>query len=224
MKAFISYSFEDTAFAARLAADLRTREGVDAFLARWEIRAGDQIARTIDSALSEAQAFLLILSPASVSSVWVQSELNAWFGLQMQEEALAKRERRGSTRRLVPLLFRDCPRPAFVTGTCHLAINDANYEEAFAELIQILLGQNASPPLRDPVRSQWPRNFVHRRSYEQRVSELLQLAEPDASNTFCALWGASGYGKSLLAASVFDGFAGRKRWYDCKSTLSFLEG
>ncbi|MFW5667325.1 MAG: toll/interleukin-1 receptor domain-containing protein, partial [Coleofasciculus sp.] len=43
MKAFISHSSIDKPFVERLATDLRSREGIDAWLDKWEILPGDRI-------------------------------------------------------------------------------------------------------------------------------------------------------------------------------------
>lgn len=63
MKAFISHSSIDKPFVERLAGDLRTREGIDAWLDKWEILPGDRIPQKLEEGLSSAGILILVLSP-----------------------------------------------------------------------------------------------------------------------------------------------------------------
>lgn len=74
MKAFISHSSNDKVFALRLATDLRMRAGIDAWLDQWEVNPGDKIPERLEAGISEAGIFVLILSPDSVNSPWVDWE------------------------------------------------------------------------------------------------------------------------------------------------------
>jgi hypothetical protein len=90
MKVFISHSSTDKPFVERLARDLLSGEGIDAWLDKWEIRPGDRIPDKLEEGLSSANVFLLILSPESVKSQWVSYEKDAWLTAQVEEEKLAK--------------------------------------------------------------------------------------------------------------------------------------
>ena len=48
MKVFVSHSSTDKPFVSRLASDLRTKEGIDAWLDQWEINPGDRIPEKIE--------------------------------------------------------------------------------------------------------------------------------------------------------------------------------
>lgn len=114
MKVFMSHSGIDKPFVERLAGDLRTRESIDAWLDKWEILPGDRIATKLEEALSSASIFLLILSPESVNSKWVSYEKDVWLTQLIEEEIRAKQESRTPNRRLIPVLYKDCEKPAFI--------------------------------------------------------------------------------------------------------------
>ena len=86
---FISYSSDDEAFARRLRTDL-TQRGVQCWFAPEDMKIGDKIRERIHRSIWSYDRLLLILSAASVSSAWVETEV---------ETALAKEADQG------PVLF-----------------------------------------------------------------------------------------------------------------------
>ena len=73
---FISYSSSDQEFADQLHADLQNA-GVRCWFAPHNLRTGDRIRDTIDKQIRLHEKLLLILSDRSVSSNWVESEVEA---------------------------------------------------------------------------------------------------------------------------------------------------
>jgi uncharacterized protein YjbI with pentapeptide repeats len=71
---FISYSTKDQAFADRLHADLQAK-GVRCWFAPHEMLGGKKVFRQIDEAIRMYDKLLLILSPASMESEWVRTEI-----------------------------------------------------------------------------------------------------------------------------------------------------
>jgi TIR domain/Pentapeptide repeats (8 copies) len=71
---FISYSTIDQNFADRLHADLQNK-GVRCWFAPHDIQGGKKVHEQIDNAIRIYQRLLLILSPASMNSKWVQTEI-----------------------------------------------------------------------------------------------------------------------------------------------------
>lgn len=71
---FISYSTKDQGFAERLHADLQDK-GVRCWFAPHDIQAGKKIHEQIDLAIRTHEKLLLILSPNSMSSEWVKTEI-----------------------------------------------------------------------------------------------------------------------------------------------------
>ncbi len=76
LRVFISHASADSAFAERLAADMRNA-GADVWLDSTHLTGpGDFVAR-ISQALNERDVLVLVLSPAAIASQWVPDEMNA---------------------------------------------------------------------------------------------------------------------------------------------------
>jgi hypothetical protein len=71
---FISYSTRDQEFADRLYADLQAK-GVRCWFAEHHMEPGKKVHEQIDEAIRLYERLLLILSPASMSSEWVNTEI-----------------------------------------------------------------------------------------------------------------------------------------------------
>jgi hypothetical protein len=94
-KTFISYSRKDSAFALRLAEDLR-RAGANVWLDQLDIPPGTPWDTAIQEALNACPRMLVILSPDSVASRNVMDEVSYGLG-------------RGKT--VIPVLYRECEIP-----------------------------------------------------------------------------------------------------------------
>jgi hypothetical protein len=82
---FISYSTVDQSFAERLHADLQNK-GVRCWFAPHAIQAGKKIHEQIDEAIRLHDKQLLILSPASMNSEWVKTEIAKARKREIREE------------------------------------------------------------------------------------------------------------------------------------------
>jgi len=175
MKVFISHSSVDKEFVQRLATDLRTRKGIDAWFDQWEINPGDRIPERLEEGLSEAEVLTLVLSPDSVNSEWVEYERQAWLAMQIEEEKRAKDESRPPARRLIPVLYRDCQKPAFLQPIHHVKITDQEYEGGFKKLVNAILRVSEKPPLKKEERGTpvAPEPNVPRRKYALTLLESL---------------------------------------------------
>lgn len=72
---FISYSTKDQEFAERLYADLQANN-VRCWFAPHDIQGGKKIHEQIDEAIRLHDKLLLILSPDSIKSAWVETEIS----------------------------------------------------------------------------------------------------------------------------------------------------
>jgi hypothetical protein len=93
---FISYSTKDQEFADRLHADLQNK-GVRCWFAPHDIKGGRKIHEQIDEAIRAYERLLLILSPASMNSEWVKTEI----------AKARKREKQENRRMLFPVRLVD---------------------------------------------------------------------------------------------------------------------
>ncbi len=82
---FISYSTKDQEFADRLYADLQNK-GVRCWFAPHDMQGGKKIHEQIDEAIRVYQRLLLILSPASIESEWVNTEIVKARKRELQEK------------------------------------------------------------------------------------------------------------------------------------------
>lgn len=71
---FISYSTKDQEFADRLYADLQNK-GVRCWFAPHDVQGGKKLHEQIDDAIRVHERLLLILSPNSMNSGWVETEI-----------------------------------------------------------------------------------------------------------------------------------------------------
>jgi uncharacterized protein YjbI with pentapeptide repeats len=71
---FISYSTKDQEFAERLHADLQAKD-VRCWFAPHDMRSGKKVHEQIDQAIHLQDRLLLILSPDSIKSQWVKTEI-----------------------------------------------------------------------------------------------------------------------------------------------------
>ncbi len=123
---FISYASKDAIFVRKLAAALEA-EGFHSFWAGAEdsIRPGEEWFRKILDALDKKGAGIIVLSPDSLESVFVNREIGV---------LLSQRRRQ-----VIPLLYRDCRMDEVLAALQYIDFRDpAAWEEAFRKLVNIL--------------------------------------------------------------------------------------
>jgi len=128
---FISYASEDRPFVEQLV------KALDPFVEhvwydRREIIVGDSIVKRINEGLRGADFLAAVLSKASVSKPWVQSELASAIMRQNSE----------STVRLLPILREDCAIPPLLSAI-RCADFRVSFETGINELLQGLQGIRA---------------------------------------------------------------------------------
>lgn len=82
---FISHSTTDAEFAGYLAARLR-REGVRVWYAAEQMSPGKKIVDQIDAAISTFDRLLVVLSTASIASMWVATEVRKAYAREKEEK------------------------------------------------------------------------------------------------------------------------------------------
>jgi hypothetical protein len=137
-KAFISYSHEDRDLATRVAEGLAAG-GIEAWIDKWEILAGDSIIQKIfNEGLSGADYFVIILSPNSIKSNWVMHELDV---------ALIKRIE-GVTR-VIPLKVGEIEIPQALRPLRWIDMN-GDFNEKIRELIMSIFQVREKPIIGQP--------------------------------------------------------------------------
>ena len=92
---FISYRSEYKPWVETLARNLE-RQGLTVWLDDWRKRPGDLITETLDKAMMDSRAGVLVVTPEAVASGWVQEEY----------ASMLARERKGGFR-LIPVILRE---------------------------------------------------------------------------------------------------------------------
>ena len=82
---FISYSTKDQDFAVRLHADLQAK-GVRCWFAPHDMESGKKVHEQIDQAIRLHERLLLILSPDSINSEWVKTEIKKARNREIKEK------------------------------------------------------------------------------------------------------------------------------------------
>lgn len=103
MAIFISYSHKDSDFVDSLCRNL-AGDRINVWMDRWELKPGDSLVESVQSAMVSAGAILIVLSNSYVESSWCQKELNS--GLI--------RELEGKGNIVIPVLYQDCEIPLFL--------------------------------------------------------------------------------------------------------------
>jgi TIR domain len=109
----------------RLVSDL-VAHGASVWYDKLDLRLGDSIPGKINSGISEAKYFLIVLSPAAVKSRWVQEELNAALMLQVASAGTF----------LLPVLVEDCDVPPLLNHRRFADFRE-NYEAGLEELLEV---------------------------------------------------------------------------------------
>ena len=140
---FISHASEDKGrFVEEFATQLRSK-GVDAWFDRWEMQAGDSLVKRIfECGIAAAQAFVVVLSHASVSKPWVREELDA---------AVVRRINSGGVVRLIPVVLdADVDIPAAVQHLLWLSVDELAIGGVVDEVVRVVYGGSRRPALGPP--------------------------------------------------------------------------
>jgi hypothetical protein len=134
---FLSHNHADKPFVRRLAQDLQAA-GVRVWLDECELRIGASLIEEIRKAIDETEYLGVILSRNSVSSSWVQREVD----VAMHEEIEGKRVK------VLPVVIEDCELPGFLKGKLYADFREPQrYHE---ELHKILRSLGQAPILPPP--------------------------------------------------------------------------
>jgi hypothetical protein len=122
-KVFLCHSSADKVFVRKLADDLRAKN-LSVWIDEKEILVGDPIRQKIEEGLKASDYLAIVLSPSSVSSAWVQKELDT----KLIEEIESRRVV------VLPVYHQQCDIPGFLTGK-HYADFRTDYDSGLDELL-----------------------------------------------------------------------------------------
>jgi hypothetical protein len=127
---FLSYHSGDGEWVARLK-DRLAGEGIRVWLDSEQIRPGDRFPGSLARAIDQVSSVVVVLSPGSVASPWVEEEYNL---------ALAKR------RRVIGVLIEHVEPPGFLPGRTWVDFRDATaFEAGLGQLLFGITGTRSTP-------------------------------------------------------------------------------
>jgi TIR domain len=128
---FLSHAHLDKGIARQVVLELR-RHSVYCWFDEAELKPGDSLIQRLQTAIDNTDYLVVLLSPTSVSSAWVQKELNS----------VLVEEIKGRRVRVVPVMIADCEVPRFLMDKIRIDLRD-DFLRGISELISFLKGEQA---------------------------------------------------------------------------------
>jgi peptide/nickel transport system substrate-binding protein len=119
---FISYSRKDLAFIERLANDLQAH-GLQVWFDLSGLEVGTRWGKEIQHAIQQSQYFLVVLSPNSIESEWVEKEF-------LYANSLKQK--------IIPILYKPCSLPMWFINLHFIDMQGKNYKLHFTVLLKAL--------------------------------------------------------------------------------------
>jgi hypothetical protein len=135
-KIFISYSRKDTDFVRKLAGDFE-KAGYDVWWDITDLRGGDDWVRQIPTAIETSQFIVVVLSPNSIASEWVEKEYT---------QALSLRKK------IIPIMLTPCNVPFSLNTINYVNFAVGEYEHNFKSILSAL-GYTGEPPTVTPFKN-----------------------------------------------------------------------
>jgi hypothetical protein len=130
-KIFISYNHHDQARATRLALELEQQRDIDVFIDHWDMSAGESLLDRIEKGIDESSFLIALLSPNSVESKWVRTELQYAFLREQHQQGM----------RIIPVVIEECKLPIHVAGRLHIDMRSASdWERSLQYLVNTIRG------------------------------------------------------------------------------------
>ena len=128
---FLSYSRKDLAFVKQLAADLKAN-GLEVWYDLSRLEGGDRWSRAIEQAIRYSQFVIVVLSPDSNESEWVEKEFIFASGLK---------------RKIIPLFYRPCDLRLTYINLHYIDIQGGKYKQNFNQILRALNVQPKPAPV-----------------------------------------------------------------------------
>ena len=127
---FVSYSRTDLSFVKQLASDLKSA-GLDVWYDVSRLGGGERWMREIETAIRNSEFLIVVLSPDSVISEWVDREFMLASSLKLK---------------IIPLLYRSCQLTLNYLNLNYIDVRRNNYKTNFDEILRALGSQQTVVP------------------------------------------------------------------------------
>ena len=135
-KVFISYSRKDIGFVRKLAGDLE-KAGYDVWWDLTDLRGGDDWPRVIPAAIQASQTMIIVLSPNSAVSDWVEKEYTYALSLR---------------KKIIPVMLERSDVPFALNTINYIDFTSADdYVPSFEKLLSALGYTGEIPPVEPPL-------------------------------------------------------------------------
>jgi ABC-type transport system substrate-binding protein len=163
---FVSHAHADNERCDAFVEALRAR-GVDVWYDRSNLQAGHSLSGDIQQELESRLVFVLLATPASLESYWVQAELDAFRDLSAHDR----------TRVIVPVRLAACEIPLLLRGYKWIEAVDVPFETALDQLAPALgFPTRAELAAAERARQAAAAAEQRRRADEERKAERQQVA------------------------------------------------
>ncbi len=170
---FLSYGHEDAGWVGLLAGNLH-RDGFNVLLYQWEAVGGDHVTGRLEEAIRASRSGALVVSPHSLSRLWVREEYEALLGRAVEDPA---------GRRVVPVLYREAEPPEFMANRPWVDFRTATagpkYEAALEHLERYLRGDAAEGGPECGGARVWPASAAGPRVHPAVALRRVLVIEPD---------------------------------------------
>jgi parallel beta-helix repeat protein len=137
---FISYSRKDLGFVEHLAADLQSA-GLKVWYDLSGLEVGARWGQEISRAIRKSRYFLVLLSPNSSESEWVEKEYIYANNFRLN---------------IVPVLYKPCILPLWAGNLHYIELNEDNYQARLPALLKILGVKEEEKPVGTPPGQEIP--------------------------------------------------------------------
>ncbi len=164
---FISYSRKDLEFVDRLANDLKTT-GFEVWYDLSGLEPGTRWRQEIQNAIQDSQYFLVVLSPNSIISDWVERE----FLFASEQD-----------KKIIPLLYLPCTLPMWSLNLHFIDMQGKNYALHYQDLLKVL-GIKTGPK-ENPIAIRYIEigdEYRKRGQASQAIESYLQALNVDPNN------------------------------------------
>ena len=129
MRAFFSYSHEDTETIEAIASWLSKKE-LDIWVDHWQLTPGDSLIERVSEGIETSDKLLVFLSPNSVNSNWVRKEVASGLILELAEE------KGYGSKFVIPVLLIPCKVPIFLRDKVYADFSNKAFDSACEELLR----------------------------------------------------------------------------------------
>ncbi len=158
-KIFISYSRHDLNFVEKLAQDLLDA-GYEVWYDLSKIEGGDRWAQEIQKGINQSQIFVLVVTPHSIASEWVEKEY-----IFASQRGL----------KVVPLLREHCQLPIWLLNIQYVDIVGINYERNFNQVLESFQNYGRRKEDRKPESASWKHRLEKSVPYIGMILAMLAL-------------------------------------------------